>query len=156
VQLKFLWVGATRNSCYVRAEADYLKRIRRSVPCEQISVREARKTDPRARSSGLNRELEAVRQKLKDGTYLVALDEAGRELTSVEFSRFLNEMLVGPIQEVTFVCGGHLGLSEQLLSQCDFRLSLSRFTLPHELARVVLLEQVYRALSILKGLPYHR
>ncbi len=156
MQLKFLWVGATRNSCYASAEEDYLNRIRRSVPCEQVSIREARKTDPRAHSSGLNRELGAVRRKLKDGTYLVALDESGKELTSVQFSDFLNEMLVGPVQEVAFVCGGHLGLSGQLLGQSDFRLSLSRFTLPHELARVVLLEQVYRALSILKGLPYHR
>ena len=114
MQLKFLWVGATRNPCYVSAEEDYLNRIRRSVPCEQVSVREAKKTNPRAHVSGLNRELEAVRQKLKDGSYLVALDEAGEELTSLEFSRFLNEMLVGPVQEVTFVCGGHLGLSEQL------------------------------------------
>jgi 23S rRNA (pseudouridine1915-N3)-methyltransferase len=156
VQLKFLWIGATKNPRFVDAEEEYLKRVRRSIPCEIVSLREIKKTDPRAHSSGLNRELQAVRQRLKEDTYLVALDEAGKELTSRQFSDFLNGMMVGPIQEVAFVCGGHLGLSEQLLDQSDFRLSLSRFTLPHDLARVVLLEQVYRALSILKGLPYHR
>ena len=156
MQLKFLWIGATKDTRFAAAETRYLSRIRHSMPCELVTIREARKTDPRAHSAGLSREVEAIRQRLKKDTFLVALDELGKEMTSVQFSDFFNDLMVGPKQEVAFVCGGHLGLSEQLLGECDFRLSLSRLTLPHDLARVVLLEQVYRALSILKGLPYHR
>ena len=75
---------------------------------------------------------------------------------STELSSFLGGMLSRPIDCLTFVVGGFLGIPEGILEGSDLKLALSQFTLPHELARVVLLEQVYRALTILKGMSYHK
>ncbi len=83
--------------------------------------------------------------------FTVILDERGEELTSVEFSR-----LVSGKREITFVVGGADGLSEEVKEKGDFKLSLSRMTLQHDIARVVLLEQIYRAVQIARGSKYHR
>ena len=77
-------------------------------------------------------------------------------MKSTEFSSFLGDMLSRPVDRLTFVAGGFLGIPEGILEESDLKLALSRLTLPHELARIVLLEQVYRALTILKGMSYHK
>jgi 23S rRNA (pseudouridine1915-N3)-methyltransferase len=121
-----------------------------------VWVPELRKSDPRSQAAQLAKEALTIRERVPANSFLVVLDQAGKSFTSEGFARFFGERLSRSTTGLTFVVGGHLGLSQRLIGEADLRLSLSEMTFPHELARVILLEQVYRGLSILKGLPYHR
>ena len=156
MQLSFLWVGTTKDPRYSELERRYFEKIRKLVPSRLSAVAELRKSDPRTQAAQLKREEEALRRRIGNRSYVISLDERGREMESAEFASFLGGMLSRPVDRLTFVVGGFLGIPEGVLERSDVRLALSRFTLPHELARVVLLEQVYRALTILKGMSYHK
>ena len=92
--------------------------------------------------------------RLKDGDHLVACDERGKEMTSEELARFIQLRATGT-GRLVFAVGGAYGLTDEFRKRAGLVLALSRMTLPHELARVVLTEQLYRALSIMRGMPYH-
>lgn len=156
VLYRFLWIGATRNPTFAAAEEDYLRRIGRYADCEVATVPERRKTDPRAVQAQQSREEADVLKRLRPGAKLVVLDENGRQFSSVEFAELLQVELEAGTREMTILAGGFQGVPEGLLQRAELRLSLGRMTYPHELARVMVLEQVYRALTILRGIPYHR
>jgi 23S rRNA (pseudouridine1915-N3)-methyltransferase len=156
LRLRFLWVGDTKDASFAQAEERYLRRIRRLTPCRRSTIPEGKKSDPRARAASQKREEELIRGKLGPRDLLVVLEEGGRQLSSVELSESLKEWMDRSVPEVTFLVGGYLGIPEGIRAKSHLRLSLGRMTLPHDLARVVLLEQVYRALTIIKGLPYHK
>jgi 23S rRNA (pseudouridine1915-N3)-methyltransferase len=119
-------------------------------------VPEARKTDPRALAAQLEREARLIEKKVESGGYLVALDGSGKEYSSNDLAQWLDSLINRGISTVTFLVGGYLGIPGRVVKATDLKLSLSKMTLPHELARVVLLEQIYRVATILKGFPYHR
>ncbi len=133
---------------------EYEKRAERYWPLEVIEVREE---SARSRSAAEvkakegERLLEAV-----GGALLVACDERGTMLRSEEFAGWLREEREKAVRDVAFVIGGAYGLPEELLARADRRMALARWTLPHELARLVLVEQLYRAGTILRGEPYHK
>ena len=156
MQLTFVWIGATRNLHYRHLETDYLSRIRRFSAAEIVAVREGRKTDPRQTERQLEREASRVRKALGRGSYVVCLDETGEERSSRQLAAWLSGVRRSGHREVAFVVGGHYGLSGPLRAAADEVVSLGRMTLPHELARVVLLEQIYRSFCIQKRIPYHR
>lgn len=121
-----------------------------------IRLRETRDADAalplRARK---NREAEFIYRVVEPGQYLIGLHDTGATLTSEGFADFLRRMDEKESRGIAFIIGGPFGLSESLLESCSTLLSLSAFTFPHELARVVLLEQLFRAESILRRFPYH-
>lgn len=156
MQFTFLWIGETRNSAYLSAEDNYLGRIGHLVRCQRDFVEEQKKKDPRLRQSKLKREAELLDRKIQKGGYLIALDQKGQELSSRELADRLNNLMNQGISEIIFLVGGYGGIPVSIIQRSKMKLSLSRLTLPHELARVMLLEQVYRALTIIRGLPYHR
>lgn len=156
MRLKCLWIGGTRSPAFAGLEADYAQRIQRFLPLEIDAIPEAKKVDPRKQAAQLDREARLLEKKIERRSYLVVLDEKGKEFTSKGFAGFFEEMMNRGGSAITFVGGGHLGVPAKLLGRSDMVLSLSRFTLPHELARVLLLEQIYRSFSIIRGLPYHR
>lgn len=156
MRLRFLWIGKTRDPQCAGLEGKYLERLRQFFPADSASVPELRKTDQRQKSTQLEREAQLIEKKLSDRTYLVVLDEQGREYTSVELASVLQRLMDQGISEMTFLVGGSSGIPDKIKCLADMRISLSKLTLPHELARVVLLEQIYRAVTIMKGLPYHK
>jgi 23S rRNA (pseudouridine1915-N3)-methyltransferase len=156
MRLRFVWIGATKLKELSNLEDRYVKRLERFFPLKRTVVPELRKTDPRQADAQLRREARAVESRLPSGTYLVALDERGEQMTSRQFAGFLERLLNRGVSETTFLIGGYLGIPEELKTKAEKTMSLSRLTLPHELARVVLLEQTYRAATILKGMPYHK
>ena len=156
MRIRFLWVGETKNESYRWLEDDYFRRVSKLVPCEKATVPELKKSDPRSVAAQQDREGRSIEKRLDPGTFLVALDEKGKEFTSVEFADTLRNLMNRGVSNITFLVGGFMGIPNTVLQKADLRMSLSRFTLPHELARVVLLEQFYRSLSIMKNLPYHR
>lgn len=156
MRLRFLWIGKTKDPSWAAMEETYLKRLRRFFPTERDSVRDLKKTDRHQEAAQSSREVRSIKKKLSAGAYRVVLDEGGKQYNSREFASFLQRRINQGSSEVTFVAGGHQGLPDRIKDLGNLRLSLSRLTLPHELARILLLEQVYRALSILRGLPYHK
>lgn len=133
-----------------------MSRVGRFVPAERSIVPDLKKVDPRSKVTQLEREAQLVRKKIPEKSFVIVLDEKGQQLTSEALAERLNSWMNQGITDVTILGGGYMGISPTLLSEAQMRLSLSSFTLPHEMARVVLLEQIYRAISMIKGLPYHK
>jgi len=149
-----LAVGRVRQAVLREACDDYLARARRYFRLEVREVPDSSRGG-RTGAEALEREGGALLRALPDGVPPVALTRAGREETSVQFARRLGEwQRLG--RDVALVLGGAGGLSPAVMERCSLKLRLSALTLPHELARVVLLEQIYRAGTILKGEPYHK
>jgi 23S rRNA (pseudouridine1915-N3)-methyltransferase len=145
----------TRMPTWVRSACDeYLKRLRAALPVTLTEIEAAQRAAAgaaRARAVEGERLLAALRP----AEQLIALDERGRELTTQEFAAWLNERMQAGA-DLAFAIGGADGLDPKVLSRSGLRLSLSKLTLPHALARVLLCEQLYRAHSILRNHPYHR
>ena len=153
MRLRLIWVGKTRNA-HMRALAeDYLKRLERFARCEVVEVREGRGKDERA---CLEDEGKRISASLASEALTVLLDVEGRQWSSKELAAEIEGWQGRSLKEVAFVVGGHLGVSEEVRQRAGLRWSLSRLTLTHEMARVLLLEQLYRAYTILRGVPYQK
>jgi len=153
MRLKFLWPGRTKNP-ELRALVDfYAGRIGTLASVEIAETREARGIDERYRDKIREMEAQGLEKHLK-GVYSICLLDGGREMTSGELARFLSARAEDAGKPLVFVVGGFLGLASRVAEKADLRLSLSRLTFSHELCRVVLLEQVYRALTLIKGRHY--
>ena len=134
---------------------DYLKRLRRYFPIEVVEVAEE-DMNRRLPEEVLSAEASRLLKRIAPGAYVIALDrEKGKPLSSMEMARRLDALGVSGQSHVTFGLGGPLGLSREVLGRSDEVLSFGRMTLPHALARVVLLEQLYRAAKIERGEKYH-
>jgi 23S rRNA (pseudouridine1915-N3)-methyltransferase len=153
VKLRVVAVGKDRSGLYAPAVEEYAKRLGRYLRFELVEVPEARKHagTPQAKDE----EAGTLLAKLGPRERLVALDERGDELTSAAFAQRVQRWLERG-QDVALVIGGSDGLAPALLARADEKLAVSRFTLAHRLARLVLVEQLYRAMTILRGEPYHK
>lgn len=156
MKLRLLCVGRISAPWIRSGVEEYGGRISRYLPFESIELREASgggsKGDIRF---GRDEEGGRILQRLPDSACVVILDEGGKALTTEAWSAFLGErMLYGP-DEVIMVIGGAYGLNDAVKARGDLLFSLSKLTLPHQLARLLLLEQTYRAMTILRNEPYH-
>ena len=102
------------------------------------------------------KEGERILKAIKDDAFVVTLEIEGKQLTSVELAGFISEKMTRGVSHIAFVIGGSLGLSDEVIKKSDYHLSFSKMTFPHQLMRVVLLEQIYRACRINAGEPYHK
>ena len=150
---RLVWVGKTRNE-HLRALADdYLARLRRFVRCE---VTELRESGARTDREGIEDEGKRIIGALHRDAVVVLLDVGGREWSSPELAAEVEKWQNAGVKEVAFVIGGHNGVSRDVAGRAQARWSLTRLTLTHEMARVVLAEQLYRAYTIIHGLPYQK
>jgi 23S rRNA (pseudouridine1915-N3)-methyltransferase len=149
MKFRFVWVGKTKNKSWKTLQDEYLKRLSHFVSCE-IKVAKDADGAQRLETEG-NRILELLNPK----SFAVLLDPGGKPLDSVELARQVGHWQARSEKEVAFVIGGAEGVSSAVADRADYRLSLSFLTFTHEMARVVLLEQLYRAYTILRGFPYH-
>jgi 23S rRNA (pseudouridine1915-N3)-methyltransferase len=153
MQLKVLWPGKSRNGPLRELQTHYLKRINTLERCSLFETREARGIPESQEAKIKEIEARGFEKHIKDD-YIVCLFDKGREMDSDQFAVFLDRTAMNQPHAITFLVGGFLGLADRLLHQADTLLSLSRLTFSHELARIVLLEQIYRALTIMKGRNY--
>lgn len=153
MRLRVIWTGKTRDA-HLRALADdYLSRLSRFVKCEIAEFGESRSGDKKV---DIARDSRRISDGLHEGAVNVLLDPAGSEWTSQHLAEEMQRWQDGGTKEVAFVIGGPNGVSAELAARMSKRLSLSRLTLTHEMARVVLIEQLYRAYTIIHGLPYQK
>jgi len=156
MRIKILWLGKTKDPSIRSLAADYLERIRRFVPCELLEVRDPAKAKNLRPSDRIEAEASEFLHHVAGAPLIVALDERGKELASEEFARWLEAEQNRGTKEIAFIIGGADGLGAAIAARAGLVLSLGKMTWTHEMCRVLLLEQTYRALSILKKTPYHR
>lgn len=151
MKLTFLSIGKDRSGLFSPGVDEYAKRLTHTHKVQLVELPESRASGAKAKEE----EGAALLKKLGPRDALVALDERGKSLSSVDFAKWLGRQQDSG-RDVAFIIGGDEGLSEEVRAKAALTLSLSAMTLPHRLARLVLLEQVYRAFSILRGEPYHK
>jgi len=151
VKLKVVSVGKDRSGLFSPGVLEYAGRLKHVAPVELVELKESARSGAQAKADEGERLLEAAGER----AVLVALDERGKTLTSVELAQWLGRHL-GTSPLVSFVIGGDEGLADEVRAKAQLTLSLSKLTLPHRLARLVLLEQLYRAFTIVRGEPYHK
>ena len=155
MKISIICMGRTRERFIQDGIEKYLRYLKPYTPAELKVLREEKVED--LRDAPRVRKLEAAKigKSLAPGALVVALDERGREFTSHEFAAFIDKALEKGTREMSFILGGAMGLDESVTKKADTVLALSRWTLTHEMARLVLLEQLYRAFTIIKGKTYH-
>ncbi|MCI9048113.1 MAG: 23S rRNA (pseudouridine(1915)-N(3))-methyltransferase RlmH [Hungatella sp.] len=152
-------VGKIKERFFEDAVREYEKRLGRYCKLEIIQVADERTPD--GAGEALERQIkekegERILAHIRDGAYVIALAIEGKMLDSEELAQRLGQLGVGGVSQVVFVIGGSLGLSGAVLERADYRLSFSKMTFPHQMMRVILLEQVYRGFRILNHQPYHK
>ena len=154
-----LCVGKLKEKFYIDAAAEYVKRLQRHCKLELIELPEQRLPDdpsPAEIQKALRAEGDAIREKLPKGGAVIALCIEGKPCSSQELSRRMADLAVQGKTQLTFLIGGSVGLDEDLKRRADWRLSMSPMTFPHHMARIMLLEQIYRACQIAAGTKYHK
>lgn len=152
-------VGRMKEKPYRAMADEYLKRLSRYGKFEEIELNDL--PEPLGASAAQEeqikqREGESILQKIRPGDYVIALTIPGKQWDSPSLSRHLDELMLRGASNIVFVIGGSLGLSDKVIARADEQLSMSPMTFPHQLARVMLLEQVYRAMKIRAGERYHK
>ena len=144
---RFFWIGKTKNPHFLALEEDYAARLKRFVRSDLDILRD-----------GPDKETEGKRilEKLNPNTLVCLLDVKGHSLSSHDLADQIEKWQNAAVREVTFVIGGADGVSSEVADRADVKVSLSFLTLTHEMARVVLLEQLYRGYTIIKGFPYQK
>ncbi len=153
MKIKILWPGKTKNKNLKSLEEDYFKKINQFIKCQIIETKEAKGIKEKFIEKIKEKESQTLENYFEDN-YIICLTERGKEMDSIEFARFLERLFLSSAKEIVFVVGGYAGLDERIIKRANFLLSLSKMTFPHELSRVILLEQIYRALSIIRGRKY--
>ena len=159
LQIRIICVGKIKEKFYRDAIAEYMKRLTRYAKIlveECADEKTPEDASPAERTRILDREGERILSKIRDRDYVIALAIKGKTLTSEQFAEMLGRHMQSGTGTIDFVIGGSLGLSEEVLRRADLALSFSDFTFPHQLMRVILAEQIYRAFRILSGAPYHK
>ena len=159
MRITLVTVGKIKEKYLEQAIAEYSKRLSRYCRLEIIQV--ADEKTPEGASSAVEEQIkekegERILSQIREGAYVIALAIDGQMLDSVELSQKISKLGIDGISHIVFVIGGSLGLSSRVLQRADYKLSFSRMTFPHQLMRVILLEQIYRSYRIISGEPYHK
>jgi len=146
MKFRFLWVGKTKDKNWRALQEEYFARLSHFVRCETVEIKD----------SGKETEGKLILDKLNQSTFVCLLDVKGRSVSSHDLAANIENWQNRGLKEVTFIIGGAEGTASEVVERADNSLSLSFLTFTHEMARVVMLEQLYRAFTIIKGFPYQK
>ena len=158
-KVSVICVGKLKEKFYAQATAEYAKRLSRFCKLEILELPESRLSDspsPAEISQALAAEAALIEAKFPKGGALIAMCIEGEELSSPQLAEKMRQFALSGVSNLTFLIGGSVGLDESLKQQADWRLSMSPMTFPHHMARIMLLEQIYRAYQIAGGAKYHK
>ncbi|MFV0388521.1 MAG: 23S rRNA (pseudouridine(1915)-N(3))-methyltransferase RlmH [Pyrinomonadaceae bacterium] len=150
MKFHFIWIGKTKSKHWLALQNEYLKRLKYFVKLSVTELKDGKNTDT------IEVEGNRILEKVNQSSLICALDISGMQLSSKEISDKIENWQNTGKKEITFIIGGANGLSSAVVKKADFRLSLSILTFTHDMARVILLEQLYRGYTILKGFPYQK
>lgn len=159
MKISILCVGKIKEKFFTAAVQEYTKRLSRYAKVEIVEVADektiegaSQKEEDRIRST----EGQRLLSRIPDGAYVIALAIEGESMSSVQLARRLESLTSSGESHIVFVIGGSLGLPPEVMGRSDMQLSFSKMTFPHQLMRVILLEQIYRSFRIIRGEPYHK
>ena len=159
MKITLITVGKIKEKYFTDAIAEYAKRLSRYCKLEIVEVPDEKTPDGASESLEnqiKEKEGERILSKISEGAYVVALAIEGKQLSSEELADKMEKWNVNGISHLVFIIGGSLGLTPKVLNRADFKLSFSKMTFPHQLMRVILLEQIYRSFRIRNHEPYHK
>lgn len=159
MKVTVIGVGRLKEKYWQLAIDEYSKRLGKYIKLNIIEVADEKAPENLSVAEAQivkKSEGERILKNIKSDMYVIALAIEGKMFTSEELSGFLNERMVRGDGNIAFVIGGSLGLSSEVMERADYKLSFSKMTFPHQMMRVVLLEQIYRAIKIMKNEPYHK
>lgn len=148
MKIYLIAVGKIKSKTYLEEINNYIKQL--PYVLEIIEI----KDEPTEK--GMEKEKEAILKKIPKNSYIIALDKNGKEYDSINFSNYLKKLIETTQKDLTFIIGGSYGIDKELLNMADEKLSFSKFTFPHQLMRVIFIEQIYRAFKIMDNHPYHK
>ncbi len=159
MKISILTVGKIKEKYLKDAIAEYSKRLSKYCKLEIIEVADEKTPDNASEvveEQIRGKEGERLLKYVKDGAYVITLEINGKQLTSEQFADKIETLGIQGTSHIIFIIGGSIGLSQEVLAKSNYALSFSKMTFPHQLMRVVLLEQVYRSYRIINGEPYHK
>lgn len=159
MRITVVCVGKIKEKYFTMGIDEYSKRLSRYCKLEIIQVPDEKTPDNASEAEELmikKKEGERILKNIKDNAYVIALAIEGKMLTSEELADKIDKLGVGGDSHIVFVIGGSLGLDDEVLKRADYKLSFSKMTFPHQMMRMVLLEQIYRGYRIMNGEPYHK
>lgn len=159
MRIRFICVGKLKERFYRDASAEFLKRLSRYADAEVVEL-----TDEKIRDNPSAADIEAVKiaeckrifEKLSDSDYVIALDPRGKQFSSEELSATISDCMLHGKSRISFIIGGSYGLTDAIRKCADVVLSFSKMTFSHQIFRIMLMEQAYRAFKIITGEPYHK
>jgi len=159
MNIKIICVGKLKETYWRDAVSEYGKRLKKFCRLDIVELKESRLAANPSSADEENvrtKESRAILDRIDKGTYVVTLEINGKRLTSEAFSRKISDLALESVSDITFVIGGSLGFNEEVSRRANLRLSFSDMTFPHQMMRVILLEQIYRAFKISSNEPYHK
>ncbi|MBU3207499.1 23S rRNA (pseudouridine(1915)-N(3))-methyltransferase RlmH [Clostridium algidicarnis] len=159
MNITIISVGKVKEKYLRDAIEEYSKRLKRYCKLEILEVSDEKTPDNASEKEEIQikvKEGEAILRYIKDNAFVIALDLKGKTVSSEELANFISDLGTKGKSDLVFIIGGSLGLSQKVLERADYMLCFSKMTFPHQLFRVMLLEQIYRGFRIIKGEPYHK
>ncbi|MPQ48751.1 23S rRNA (pseudouridine(1915)-N(3))-methyltransferase RlmH [Marinifilum sp. N1E240] len=155
MKITLLVIGKTDKDFVKKGIEEYQKRLVHYLPFELKIIPDLKNTKNLSENQQKQKEGELILDKIKSSDTLILLDENGKEFSSVGFSKYVEQKMIGGIKNLVFVIGGPYGFSDEVYKKAQGKISLSKMTYSHQMIRMIFIEQLYRAMTIIKGEPYH-
>jgi 23S rRNA (pseudouridine1915-N3)-methyltransferase len=155
MKIVLLQTGKTTDRSVDQIINLYSSRINKYSVFDIITIPDLKNTKNMSVTEQKSKEGKKVLQSLSMDDYVILLDERGKEMRTLEFSAFMEKTFMYPRKRIIFIIGGPWGFSDEIYGRADFKISLSKMTFPHQMVRLLFLEQLYRVFTIIKGEPYH-
>ena len=155
MKIKLIYTGKTGKSFLTEGEKEYINRLKHYVKLEIIELPDIKNANKLSEKEIKSKEADQLLKKLDKSEQLILLDDKGKQYASMEFSKFFQNKMNSGVKTICFLIGGPYGFDNQIYALPHSKLSLSKMTFSHQMIRMLFLEQVYRAYTIIKGEPYH-
>lgn len=159
MEINIISVGKIKEDYFKKAIEEYEKRLKAYCRVNFIELKdesEGKNLSDKDIDIILDKEGKRILEKIKERSFIIVLDIKGRSIDSVEFSKKINDIMLDGISSIDFIIGGSLGISQEVKDKTNYSLSFSKFTFPHKLMKVILMEQIYRAFTIINNKTYHK
>lgn len=156
MKIKVIYIGKTKKDFLEAGEKEYLSRLKHYIPIELIEIKDIKNQNNLTKDQIKSQEGRLFLSKIENSDAIYLLDEKGKEYTSIQFSKFLQQNFIeNSSKDLVLIIGGAYGFSEEIYAVAMGKISFSKLTFSHQMIRMILFEQLYRAMTILKGEPYH-
>ena len=155
VKILLLTIGNTDKKFMREGVAEYVKRLSFYIPFEMKVIPDIKNRSSLSEELQKEKEGQLILNQVSSGDFMILLDEHGTEFSSVEFSKWIEKKMIAGMRQVVFVIGGPYGFSETVFQRADAKIALSKLTFSHQMVRMIFVEQLYRAMTIIKNEPYH-